>query len=258
MRLLTTLAALAACLTVPSLARADDAVISQIMRSFKLDASNAAAVALISDSLGLSPSEIIRTGRRTGVPPIEYGPAVIYSHRTLEPFDRVWTRRQQGWGEIAHSIGMHPGTFNKLRKQGYSVDEIIWMNTCQKHYGINDTDYRSWRSRGYSKGRIIELVARNDGNRTKLVNAFKSRHVSAKPIHVTRGKSSGKTVVRGKSSGKPGSSGKSTLAPRGKGPTKPGTGGKSTLAPKGQGPSKSGSGKPAPKGHGKPPTKKGG
>lgn len=238
MRLLTTLAALAACLTVPSLARADDAVISQIMRSFKLDASNAAAVALISDSLGLSPSEIIRTGRRTGVPPIEYGPAVIYSHRTLEPFDRVWTRRQQGWGEIAHSIGMHPGTFNKLRKQGYSVDEIIWMNTCQKHYGINDTDYRSWRSRGYSKGRIIELVARNDGNRTKLVSAFKSRHVSAKPI--TRGKSSGKTVVKGRSSGKPGSSGKSTLAPRGKGP------------------SKSGSGKSAPKGQGKPPTKRGG
>ena len=256
MRLFTTLAALAACLLAPSLVRADDELLRQIMRSFKLDASNAAAVALISDSIGLSPNEIVSMGRDTGVSPLEYGPAVIYSHRTLEPFDRVWARRKQGWGEIAHSIGMHPGTFNKLRKQGYSVDEIIWMNQCQRHYGINDTDYRSWRNRGYSKGRIIELVCRNDGNRTKLVSAFKSRPVSAKRIHVTRGKSSGHAIVKGKGPTKSGSSGKSTLAPRGKGPSKPGTGGKSTLAPKGKGPTKSGTGKPPIKK--KPPTKRGG
>ena len=255
MRLLTTIAALAVCLLAPSLVRADDELIGHIMRSFKLDASNAAAVALISDSIGLSPNEIVSMGRRTGVSPLEYGPAVIYSHRTLEPFDEVWAKRKRGWGEIAHSIGMHPGTFNKLRRQGHSVDEIIWMDTCKRHYGINDADYRSWRSRGYSKGRIIELVARNDGNRKKLVSAFKSRAVAAKRIHVTRGKSSGKALAKGKGPTKAGSGGKRSLAPRGKGPSKPGTGGKSPLAPRGKGPSKSGTGKPPVKK--KPPTKGG-
>ena len=143
---------------------ASDLGLTAIMRTHKMSALEAAAVVVIADALHVNADFVISTGRGSGVSPVIYGPAYIYSYRTHQDFDDVWRKRKMGWGEIAHSIGMHPGTFNKLRRQGYSVDQIIWMDTLNRRYRIPYSDYSSWRKGGNSVGRILEVVARNDGN----------------------------------------------------------------------------------------------
>ena len=169
-RIWLTLALLGTFLLAPA-SRADDVALTAIMRTHKMSAMEAAAVVVIADALKLDADFVISTGRGSGVSPVLYGPALIYSHHTHRPFMDVWRERNRGWGQVAHSIGMHPGTFNKLRKS-YSVNDIIWMQTMNRRYGIPYSDYGTWRSRGYSDGRIFEIAVRYDGDKAKIGNAM--------------------------------------------------------------------------------------
>jgi len=179
-----------------------DLGLTAIMRTHRMSALEAAAVVVIADALKLDADFIISTGRGSGVSPVVYGPALIYSQRTHQPFPEVWAKRKRGWGEIAHSIGMHPGTFNKLRRQGYSVDQIIWMDCLNDKYRIPYSDYGTWRKGGYSDGRILELVARNNGNRSKIKSAVSKGKGKSSTSHGNSGKAKGPSM-HGKGKGGP-------------------------------------------------------
>ena len=178
---------------------ASDLGLTAIMRTHKMSALEAAAVVVIADALHVNADFVISTGRGSGVSPVIYGPAYIYSYRTHQDFDDVWRKRKMGWGEIAHSIGMHPGTFNKLRRQGYSVDQIIWMDTLNRRYRIPYSDYSSWRKGGNSDGRILEVVARNDGNLAKINAQFS--HGGGKGVQGGPGHGNGPGMGKGKGHG---------------------------------------------------------
>jgi len=60
-----------------------------------------------------------------------------------------------GWGEIAHKIGMHPGTFNKLRKQGYFDRDPFWDDVVKRRYGTRQEDIDIVRRRG---GRLEDIL----------------------------------------------------------------------------------------------------
>lgn len=155
---------LALLAAIPVCAAADDIALSAIMRTNKLSSLEAAAVVVIADALGLDADFVISTGKKTGASPSVFGPAMILAERCDKPFHEVWKERGKGWGQVAHSIGMHPGTFNKLRKQGNSVEQIIWMDALKKRYGIPHNQYESWRKQGLSHGKVLEMIAKNDGN----------------------------------------------------------------------------------------------
>lgn len=154
---------LAVFAAVPIWAAADDGALAAVMRTNKLSSLEAAAVVVVADVLGLDADFVISTGRRTGASPSVYSPALILSERCHKPFSEVWKARGKGWGQVAHSIGMHPGTFNKLRKQGHSVEQIIWIDALHKRYGVSHGLYDSWRKRGLSHGRVLEMIAKHEG-----------------------------------------------------------------------------------------------
>lgn len=71
----------------------------------------------------------------------------------------VMRLRQQkmGWGQIAHKLGIHPGTFNKLRKEagigtgkGRAVDRRPWEIVLGGYYGLEAADIEKLLARGLS------------------------------------------------------------------------------------------------------------
>lgn len=180
MRQIPLVLGLAALMVVPTVAHASDVELAAIMRTNKLSSVEAAAVVVIADLLGVNADFVIRTGRSTGQPPSVYGPAMVYAHDCHRPFNDVWRERGKGWGNVAHNIGMHPGTFNQYRKKGYSVDEIIWMNSLNRGYRISPTQYQGWRNEGFSRGSILEVSVRWDGNSKKMRSDFDKRKASSK------------------------------------------------------------------------------
>lgn len=148
-----------------------------VIRDYHLSAMEAAAVVVVADALGVNADFVIRTGRSTHQPPSVYGPALIYAHECHRSFEDVWRDRdrddERGWGNVAHRIGMNPGTFNKYRKQGYSVDEIIWMDAMHDRYKVSYDRYDGWRRDGYSNRMILENAGRYNGNYKKMDSHWK-------------------------------------------------------------------------------------
>lgn len=207
MRQIPFVLALSAYAVVPTIAQASDVELAAIMRTNKLSSIEAAAVVVIADVLGVDADFVIRTGRSTGQPPSVYGPAMIYARECNRPFKDVWRDRGRGWGNVAHDIGMHPGTFNQYRKKGYSVDEIIWMNSMNREYRISPNQYQTWRGQGFSRNSIIECSARYDGNSRRMTADFDKRRSNDRGKIQSKGRSDdrgskGKGSDRGKGKGK--------------------------------------------------------
>ena len=93
-----------------------DVSVTVIAQTHHLSVAEAAAAVVIADALGLDATFVISTGRRCNAPLVVLGPAYVISYYTRVPVVTVWGhhKRGEGWGQIAHRLGMHPGTFNKL------------------------------------------------------------------------------------------------------------------------------------------------
>ena len=74
-------------------------------------------------------------------------------------WSRVMRLRQQkkGWGQIAHDLGIHPGTFNKLRKQlglgtgtpkAGKAEAGPWVIILSRYYGLDRADIEKLIARG--------------------------------------------------------------------------------------------------------------
>ncbi len=71
-------------------------------------------------------------------------------------------RHGWGWGEMAHRLGVHPGTFNKarvwLKKQDYSVGEDLLLIILAGYWGVPLGHVRALRAHHYP-ARDIALSA---------------------------------------------------------------------------------------------------
>lgn len=118
-------ALVAGLLSVPTLSRADS-LLERI------------AMAVLADKFGINTQEVIGLREQTQLPVYELAPIYEGSHYFKQKPSTVWQLRNQGlgWGQIAQRVGMHPGTFNKLRKQGAFDRDRFWETSYQERFNV--------------------------------------------------------------------------------------------------------------------------
>jgi hypothetical protein len=99
------------------------------------------AVQVLADKfkIDLNQLEVLRTRSKESAADLAPYAAGAYHFRST---DRVWALRRQGlgWGQVAHKLGMHPGTFNKLRNSGAFDKGRIWGDVFKGRYGAREQD----------------------------------------------------------------------------------------------------------------------
>lgn len=108
------------------------------------------ATEILADRFGIDVGSIVGVRRETREDVWDLGPVYSmsrYSNRDAREVQRL-RESGMGWGQIAKQIGMHPGTFNKLRNQGYFDREPFWDDVIRRRYGVRQTDITSIRNRG--------------------------------------------------------------------------------------------------------------
>ncbi|MCH8978182.1 MAG: hypothetical protein IH945_02935 [Armatimonadetes bacterium] len=200
-RISKTFAVIFALLLVAT-ASAQDSLLRSIMKEHDITATEAAAGILIGKSLGLDLDFLIDQGHRHHQPIIVIGPALIISRDTGHDLGYVLRHKPKGkgWGQVAKEMGMHPGTFNKMRKQGVSFESMVWMNMLGERYHFSDRDYKRYRREGLTDIELILAVVMTEGKAGPMGRA-------AKKIKANRPKKGGKAGSgkgRGKGKGKGG------------------------------------------------------
>lgn len=216
---------------LPTFARADN-VLERI------------ATEILADRFGIGVQDILGTRRETREDVWDLGPVYSmsrYSNRDANDVQRM-RASGMGWGQIAKQIGMHPGTFNKLRNQGYFDREPFWDDVMRRRYNVSQQDITSVRRRGAKLEDILGsvIVARGSGkspsevynryrstkNWDKTANHYKfdldnwkkvGKKVGWEGATVPPGKSQGKGQGKGTATGKGNSQGKGNGSSKGKG-----------------------------------------
>ncbi len=114
-------------------------------------------LAIIADRYGIRAQLAIDFQERSQQSAFDLAPLFSVCKHTGRSADDVWKLRRQGlgWGQIAHKLGMHPGTFNKLRKSGEFDKDAIWTSICKERYGAKDAEIRSIKKRGGSMSDVL-------------------------------------------------------------------------------------------------------
>lgn len=162
-------------LGVCSSARASDVSLSAIVQAHNLSVPEAAAAVLIADALGLDATIVIQTGKRSGAPLIEMGPAFVLGRECRCSADKVWKLRRSGlgWGQVAHKLGMHPGTFNKMRVKG-DFDQWAWNDMMRRSYRLQPADLVVFQRNGMRRGDVIAAVVVSKGDKRRFDEAVGS------------------------------------------------------------------------------------
>jgi hypothetical protein len=144
------------------------AVIAAIAMPFQALAQSAieqAAARLLGDKFGIPVQQIFDLSRRSQQDVFELAPTYSFARQSRHPADEVWRLREQGlgWGEIAHRLGIHPGTFNKMRKAGAFDRDAIWSSIYRDRYGMSSADIAAIRKRGGSHRDLLPaaMIARS-------------------------------------------------------------------------------------------------
>lgn len=96
------------------------------------------AVAVLADKFGIDTRQVIILQEQTHLPVYELAPIYEGAHYFKCSPSTVWQLRRQGlgWGQIAHKVGMHPGTFNKLRNQGAFDRDRFWATSYRERFAV--------------------------------------------------------------------------------------------------------------------------
>lgn len=108
------------------------------------------AIAVLADKFGIDTREIVTLQQQTRLPVYELSPILEGSYYFKQRPATVWQLREQGlgWGQIAQRVGMHPGTFNKLRNQGAFDRDRFWTTSYHDRFGTSNTQISVVRQRG--------------------------------------------------------------------------------------------------------------
>lgn len=138
---------------------------------------NVAAAVVLAKVLGVDVNLVLNDSRSYGIPVYEQGPVWYIAHECHRPVPTVWElrRRGMGWGEIAHQMGIHPGTFNKMRKRGEF--DRFWP-AMASNCGVSGTSWDGYRRRGVSDRDIIVAVGVSGGNGRNIDHVISKRRSS--------------------------------------------------------------------------------
>ncbi len=132
------------------------------------------AAKLLGDKFGIPIDQILSLSGSSHQDVYELAPVYSLSKQTHRPANEVWRLRQEGlgWGQVAHKLGMHPGTFNKMRNAGSFDRDRIWGSIYQNRYGASSTDIAAIRRRGGSNRDILPALVIARSSRTKPVSIY--------------------------------------------------------------------------------------
>jgi hypothetical protein len=108
------------------------------------------ATQILADRFGVDTRDILGLQRESREDIWDLGPVYSMSRYGNSPASEVQRLRASGmgWGNIAKKIGMHPGTFNKLRQQGYFDRDPFWDDIYRRRYGVRQSEIDGIRRRG--------------------------------------------------------------------------------------------------------------
>lgn len=192
--------AILACLGVVGAANAQTTILAKIQTDYKLSPLEAAAAIVIGDALGLKVDALVMTSRNTRESFGVLGPAMVIDRHCDRDLNYILKNKPkgQGWGNVAKSLGMHPGDFNKMRVKGGSFESMCWMNMLHTKYRFPERDYVRAQRQGLSDLEIVLAVVRSAGKVTvfdkevKVIVDSKKPKTSAKPPAKGKGKGGGK------------------------------------------------------------------
>jgi hypothetical protein len=118
------------------------------------------AAELLADRFNVNLDSVLGIRRETREDVWDLGPVFSmsrYGNRNASEVQRL-RASGMGWGQIAQRIGMHPGTFNKLRNQGYFDRDPFWDDVMRRRYNVRQTDIDVVRRRGARLEDILGAV----------------------------------------------------------------------------------------------------
>lgn len=153
----------------PAPAQFGDLSVDSLIQQFNLSPTEAAAAAMIANALHLGPSTVIKASQRTGQSLVTLGPAFVMARQSHRSVDDVWQIRKthKGWGEVAHELGIQPGTFNKMRRNG-DFHRACWADMVQRRYRIGPTAIASMERRGMRTRDWVTASGVSNGDRRRL------------------------------------------------------------------------------------------
>ena len=202
-RISKTFAVISALLLVAT-ATAQDSLLRSIMKEHDITATEAAAGILIGKSLGLDLDFLVDQHHHYGRSLTIIGPALVICRDTGHDLGYVLRHKPKGkgWGKVAKDLGMHPGTFNKMRKEGMSFEAIVWMNMLGDKYKFSGKEYKRYRKEGLTDIELVLAVVMTEGKSGAMGKA-------AKKIKANRPTDAGKPGTAGRGKGKRKGGGKS-------------------------------------------------
>ena len=96
------------------------------------------AMVVLADKFGIDTNQVSVFREETNLSVYQLAPMYEGAYYFKRSPSTVWQLRNQGlgWGEIANRVGMHPGTFNKLRKQGAFDRDRFWTTSYQDRFAV--------------------------------------------------------------------------------------------------------------------------
>lgn len=118
------------------------------------------ATVILADKFGIDNREVVVLREQTNLPVYQLAPIYEGAYYFKRSPSTIWQLRNQGlgWGEIAHRVGMHPGTFNKLRKQGAFDRDRFWTTSYQDRFGVPTQRIEVMRKSGGSLEDVLGAI----------------------------------------------------------------------------------------------------
>jgi len=123
--------------------------VEQLMQRYGLKWEEALATRLIADETGAPILALIEARRSTGLDIFRLAPSAFIQPQNPQHPAGLHAKGQ-GWGVIAHRLGVHPGTFNKTRKglkdiPDRDLEDDVWIRILIRRYGITEKELKRVR-----------------------------------------------------------------------------------------------------------------
>ena len=165
---------LASVVAVPAMSQS---FADKLVNQYRVGYDEAVLLGGLARDFGISDSNIFDLRNRYGYRNDDMINALYVNKYGRTNWDDIHRMRQSGmgWGQIAHQIGMHPGQFNKMRKdQRWKSDrdmaDDLWRDRFNKK-GSRSSDVDWARNQGFSyrDAYVADQIARANNSRFPTV-----------------------------------------------------------------------------------------